>query len=435
MRTSSETKRSLPPADPPDDERTKTKEIERLLDVHIEELLDRVAFKINEGNNGVIFRVPVFEVPPALKDALRESGVDLETDRVFKVLKVYAPGVARREFEMQQRAYLALEQARQGGEQVARIPKPFFARDISVAKTTAEKLRRSGSKIEGNKAGVIMMDFAEGEDLATLLYKEALRRRGYEDSLIENMPLDEIMEQVASQLKFNRPGGKGRSEAEREFEKRKIEMENADKLFAFLANAGFKIDAALPTVVERTIRTLHAAGLLWRDGHERNIMIHGSLSGSEAPTVHIIDFGGSRTFAGKITPELYQDETPFGIHQSRDDLDVVRVLRQFVEKRENGANGGAALPERARARIEKDKFFKARVEGAGSGERALKHGLAFYGTGDQAQLFPLFAFALLEKGRVSREQIHAFAAAQLERPDAFSATLIKPLQELLAATA
>ena len=95
-------------------------------------------------------------------------------------------------------------------------------------------------------------------------------------------------------------------------------------------------------------------------------------------------------------------------------------------------NSGAALVERARVRFEKDKLFRARVESA-YGERALQHGFMFYSTGDSALLFPLFAFALLEKGRVSKEDIRQFVAAKFEHLESFQAVLAKPLRELLAA--
>jgi serine/threonine protein kinase len=340
------------PADPERADRALNRSLERLLADHFT--------KFNEGSQAILLR-STGELPSELLEALHAGGLDINESSAAKLLKVYVGGNARREFRMQQRAH-AIAAAAGGG--AAKIPKPYFARELTVGPETAEQMNRQGCLLsEGGKAEVILMDYVEGDDLATALFKETIRRHPKTRHLAEHageLTFSELMTQTGDALGFAVPGGKGSTETEREFERRRVFAENTKKLYAFLERDGFVLDARVLEQMKRTIDALHANGVVLRDAHHRNFIVSGDINanGATPPEVAIVDFGVAKEFAGDYGPEAYRDDADERVAYL-DDEAVIRELTALTmplaERRQAESRAAIQDIDRLRQRILKAK--------------------------------------------------------------------------------
>jgi serine/threonine protein kinase len=337
------------PLPPEEREHIMREAVEQLIDHALEDLIIGHSRKVNEGNNGVIFHLDLRGIEPASLAELKRQGIELGEEQAVKVLKVYFGGNGKLEFNLQSRAYRLLE----GQEGVARIPRPILYRDIQLTTEGKKELRTRGVRTE-KRVEILLMEFVPGIDLATLLYREALRRRypelypTLEDTT--SLPLSTLMMDVASALGLERPGGKGATETERAFERRKVEMANAKKLFDFLRQKGFVLPARIVQLLERTVACLHEDGMIHRDMHERNIMLtHPSdLQNSD---VYLVDFGSARSFSGPYRGQeqsLYEDPEA-GVVYVQDEM-ALRLLESFTISLNK--------EKRQAASVEAQRFFK-----------------------------------------------------------------------------
>jgi len=324
----------LPNQDPSKAETERDREM--VFDATIEALLIEHSEKVNEGNNGIIFRLDAKTIPEELLEKLRERGVDLGgDDRAIKLLKVYSSGAAEYEFGMQKYAHEAVTSA-PNKEELARVPTPLFWKGLDVGDETLSLLRSQGFRGTGNKIEVLFMDFVPGEDLAVIYAKEALKRHPKAVHLTEEalnkMSASELMAEVARVFEFKVPGGSSRNEAERGAETDRVFMQNADLMYKFLEEQGFVINPSIAEKIRLTLKRLHERGIYLRDGHPRNFMVVGDYSSitGKAPEIYFVDFGKAKRFEGdyySMRDELYTED---GVRHVPDES-VLEPLKRFIK--------------------------------------------------------------------------------------------------------
>ncbi|KKR48338.1 MAG: hypothetical protein UT86_C0007G0017 [Candidatus Magasanikbacteria bacterium GW2011_GWC2_40_17] len=311
-----------------------------MLEGQVELALYKFAKKFNEGTSGVVFKIDLNNIPElsGLKDAIEKEGQNIEGAQAIKIVKIYIPGAGRREFEMQTRAWEIFSKAKDktGLAKVAR-PLKFF--DIPVDEETKKKLRESGVTGINNRVEVIIMDYIPGTDLATLLYREAIRRDNRFAHLrqeVDELPFDVLQKEISQEL-FYAPKSKARDATQKQIDAETVWNQNAQILYNLLHHKSFVLNPQVLSQIEKTIKLFHNNGFCFRDGHQRNFLIEGDLEGGpgkQEPRVTLIDFGSSTTFEGEFSEELYQD----GGKRYYDDLAVVRDLTPLCTSRQEELN-------------------------------------------------------------------------------------------------
>lgn len=299
----------------PETETEIDQETEKSLDAFIEQIIQG-AEKINEGNNGVILSIDSSKLPEEFIEILTKRGLEFPSnEQVIKILKIYREGYGRKEFETQRRAHEIISSSDQ--TDIAGVPKPLLFHELGITETrTRESLKRMGLTAIGDRVDLILMDRIEGDDLATILYREVIERhpksrhlRGQSGTL----SLEDLGGEIARILNFRIAGGKSQDESEREFERMKVSNQNADRLFTFLRKNGFRLNPKITMQITNALDAFHTSGLAFRDGHERNIMICGedpSATAENPPRAFIVDFGNAVLFEGRYQDkrsELYQE--------------------------------------------------------------------------------------------------------------------------------
>lgn len=298
-----------------------------IIDVQLELAIVKFSRKINEGNNGVIFKLDLHDAKGAadLLRMIEDKRTEQEKkETVVKILKVYRPGAGKREFEMQRKAFEIVKGA--GDKELAEVPEPILFRELNLSEEAQDYLRSRGMNC-GEKAEVIVMDFVEGVDLATYLYREVIKvhpKTRHLADRVEELGFAELHEEVTQALSFRVPGGKARSDEERAFERERVESENAELLFRFLERRGFQMDSRIPARIKATMDVFHENGFAFRDGHHRNFMFAGE---GKDLRVHIVDYGSSTTFEGPLTDEVYAESEK---RYPKDDT-VVRTIERFTK--------------------------------------------------------------------------------------------------------
>ncbi len=334
----------VPPDAEPESSVERRETADRRLDEALAELCELHLSKCNEGNNGIILKPRMEQFPPQLLETLAENGIELDDNRVAKVLKVYTEGKGRHEFAMQQKAYDLVE-SQPDKEKFASVPKPHFFRDFPINEELRKKLAlMTGKPYAGERVEMFLMDLVDGDDMATVLYKEVARRHPKTldiASTVDDMTFDDLHDRVAMALDFKLPGGKSRDAGEREMESRKVLDENAAKIDQFLSRKGFEMDERVPQQIENTMTLFHENGIAFRDGHHRNFMVAGEYeknAGGDAPRVFVIDYGAATETHGKPMDEVFHEVSGDGknsvVKRFPDDFAVARQLRKFVPGQE-----------------------------------------------------------------------------------------------------
>jgi hypothetical protein len=411
----------LPIEPPPPSVERKTDRVERFLDATLLELLERRARKINEGQNGVIFRLGTEQLSEDVQARLSAAGIDLEGDNVAKILKLNYAGVGKMEYEMQKRSF-ELIASQSNPSAYAKIPKPKIYRNVQLTESSKEYFESYGVKTNGRRCDVIIMDEVHGDDVATALYKEAIRRHPKTVNLrdqVDEMDFLELQSAVADALEYTSPGGKSRDEQERKFEERKVFAQNSAKLFRFLAQRGFRIEPSIIEKMERTMDLFHANGLCHRDAHHRNFMVAGSIEqrkpGEPEPEVFIIDFGTMTEFEGPFTEAIFSEQLPSGeMRNYPNDIAVPKDLRTYfmpeaadIERKnvflKNLSTIQARLSTRPVWRSLLEKFQQSPSIGT-------KEISALYSASPEPKLDTFFVAvqALKDQGRIDQEAIRQF---------------------------
>ncbi|HVS79968.1 MAG TPA: aminoglycoside phosphotransferase family protein [Candidatus Paceibacterota bacterium] len=259
-------------------------EISEKVDTAIEHAIVEGKF-IGSGKDAVVFKVADETFSPEMLPILVEEGFKFNTERqeslsaAAKILKIYEPGLGKREYEMQREAFQILSQS----EKAAQVPTPIGLRDQELDEKNKVFLNGFGTHLKGNME-VIVMDYVDGKDLATIMYEFVLEAKGYDKEALEKMEFEDKANLVAKYLSFSIPSGKDRDENARAFELAATMNDNSRKLMKYLKQKGFKLDKIVVDKIENALKILSRHGLHHNDMHERNIMIEGDK-------VFIIDFG------------------------------------------------------------------------------------------------------------------------------------------------
>ena len=275
-----------------DEDEEIAKAIEFLNDYQLERIISRSEL-INSGNNGLIYKINL----EIMDEEARKNGKLMErigrdkndlskSDKVIKILKIYKKGQGLHEYEMQKKAYDAVSSA-PNKKELARIPRPISFKELNISDQTQEDLNKKGASLSDDKMEIIVMDFVPGTDLATIIYQWVIDNHSNQQlNPGSHQSIEEMQQTVAMLLGFERPGGKGANDGDRNLEERKVYGSNADKLYGFLKKSGFKINPAVTDQVKNTLDLLHRNGIYHNDPHERNIVISN-------PYAYLIDFGSA----------------------------------------------------------------------------------------------------------------------------------------------
>ena len=313
-------------------------ELEQKLDHELEVVIAEHSEYVNEGNNGYILKVRLAELPEEERAVLELAGIKTKNEanngadeKAMKLLKIHSAGHGREEFHAQRKAWELLERLpKEQKPNFARVPEPQLYRDIKISDEIKQLLSHRRISITGKQVEVIVMDYIEGKDLATIFYQWVLDHLPPEKQFIKQNTNPENFQQlhaaVATALDFKEPGGKSRYENEREAERRAVYNQNAEKLYSFLERTGFRLDERITAQIENAEKLLKANKVTHPDKHERNYMVSQT---AEGPQVYIVDFGkpGKESDEGQI------------------EFDIVSVLKRF--------SGGKQ--EESREEVEREK--------------------------------------------------------------------------------
>jgi hypothetical protein len=282
-------------------------ELERAIDAKLDAFLGKHVERFNQGNSGLILKFDLRDVPEELKADLEAAGISLGNEQVVKILKIFDANAIEQEFARQARAHEIVENS--GKDEVAKVPRPHFCRELEVSPETAAKIRSLGDNVRvRDKVGMMFMDKVDGEDIATILYKEYVRRdpafadiAQRLDERGESYTIEELMTEIVQRTSvpgrepiFYAPVEGANKDPER------VMNQNFDRLRSELMRRGFRLHPSIVRQIRNTMDLFHENGLVFRDGHHRNFMVSGDVSAAaeQPPQVHAIDYGGSKTFEG-----------------------------------------------------------------------------------------------------------------------------------------
>ena len=264
----------------------------------------------NEGQNGIILEVESPDETIILSLEPLEDSVTKTTGSVAKVLKVYnreSFGSGLREYGSQKKAKDVLDAHRGDFDnELAEVPNPFLYRDISLTDDLAEKLKLLGAHVT-DRAEVLFMDAVPGKDIATILYRELLKRhpsaRYLQMQDVDSWKITELSQEV-SRLFFSRLGNTNGNTKDRAQANERVFRANAETLIEELSNVGFHVDPRVIAIIKNTLKCLRQNGIAMLDAHERNFMIDGDIENLSAmEKVYIIDFGDTECKGRPITDD------------------------------------------------------------------------------------------------------------------------------------
>jgi len=314
---------------------------ESLGSVFVDTLI-RNASKADEGNNGIILKLKLGDVSAEFKEALSERGVDVSDDQAVKMLKMYDEGIAKREMKMQQKAKQIIED--NAGEPHAQVPAANLYQNIELTDKEKEIIeKRTDYPMLGNKAEFILMDYIDGDDLYTKLIKKVAKLNNPGSHLaddLDNEQFKKIEEFVQQRLNYKDPAG-ARDDGEAESQKRRVFNDNESKLWNALKKKQVQGQEQLFEQLDNAISTLHDAGYIHRDLHERNIMVKGDpFSEDSKIQTFLIDFAEMAMYNGEeITVNDYRDKE--GDRFVQDKSAINRFRKYCLEDHQDNVNIGA----------------------------------------------------------------------------------------------
>lgn len=292
---------------------------------------------VNEGNNGVIFKISL-EGDGELEKALAEEGINTEKDQAAKLLKVYDKGAGQRELKMQKKAR-KIVQEKSSGEPLARIPEPNLYQDVELSDEEKGAIEKKGdSPLMGNNAEILLMDYVDGKDLYTWLVEEVAKQRIDElsDEDIRKMPFEGkygLESEVHAEVGYKKPNKQSRGGHDPEHTKQQVFDDNATKLYKSLKKELLSVPDNLLAQIENTVDALHDSGYMHRDLHERNIMVDKNPfdDSVDSHQVFFVDFAEMSDFDGaEPTPDDYENEE--GNAKYVQDKEVLGKWRHYYGK-------------------------------------------------------------------------------------------------------
>ncbi len=357
-----------------------------------ESVLERaieLSWKVNEGNNGIVCLLEMEKMEEGVKEALCQLNERIREKESLanKVLKIYRPGEGEKEFALQKECWESIESS-PDKDKMMQIPEPLIFQDVAVKtkeaqnrlekwgfklptftlpKELAERLKekkeeipeglvreidftekglkiinefieeekRSDSKkvkfkLPEVRAELFLMDSISGEDLATILYREVIKRHpGASDwgNSSEGMSIDQLQDKIAQIFDFKRPGGKHARGEDKIFEEEMVKRQNASEVRKYLIKeTDFMIDSEQFDKIEKTITHLNKEGFYHRDLHERNIMF------DEQGEVYMIDFGSAKK--EKTARDSVYEEGEKVFIRDRSIINKLKIFTNPQEKRQ-----------------------------------------------------------------------------------------------------
>jgi len=394
-------------------------EKERRIDAALEDLLESHLVKFGEGNNGVILKFNESELPTEIIEELKACGVTLGPDQATKIIKVYRSGAGKREYELQRRAR-DIAETKADDPDYASVPRAYLYRDLKITKESVRSHMRNLTKedLPTDHVELFVMDLIKGDDLATSLYKEVIKRHPRAAHLapeVDSMRFEDLMQTVAEILQFNAPGGKAKDPAARDFEETKVFGENSEKIFRFLGESGFRTDPAIITQIKNTVDLFHKNGLAYRDAHHRNFIIRGGLEqrpngpADARPKVFIIDYGNATEFDRDYSEDVLVE----GTKRYPDDYAVVRTLEKMNSFEPRHAKVGKdvrQLHQRlSRSKNAKWLEFAGRFQPGSTIDLDRVYATTPNLTSNRAETFAAAAIELMNQGLITAQDVKTFA--------------------------
>jgi len=407
----------------------KSEMAEDMLDLQIESMLVGEAIKVNEGNNGVIFKVAI-PLETELAETLKLEGEGDSVDTAIKVMKIYQPGSGEKEFEMQGMVFDICAAAKEEGTRVAEIPRPIIIRDIELSEGSATTLKTGGVIFSGTQAEVILMDYIEGVDLATYLYREVVKRHpkaAHIQKSVEDLSFSDLQKEAALALGYAAPGGKSHRAEEKLFEAEVVANQNAQMLVKYLEKNDFVLDPRVVEIIKNTLDVMHEKGVYHRDAHLRNFMIDpDSLDKEEDPIVYLIDFGTS-IVAGSTervgVSDVYLEGGKRFISDDYAENFLTPLTKSSEAKNQEKKNRKLATALRMKKRLEKRPewqrlWSKYEKDGEISIATAFEEIKGWSSVSSPELQFTVFTVVLAEldeKGSLDRAELKSFVEAELEK--------------------
>lgn len=238
--------------------------------------------KINEGQQALIFKFETqkLDETTSIKGQKKFESYVPESKSV-KVLKITSESLAANEFKWHDKVYKLYEELTEEERQdYAAVPKPLFIHNLTIDSDIRERLNKQNAEISSDKASIILMNWIEGEDLLTRLFRLYLSDRpGYDDIAHRNMNFSSLLLAVSN-----------------DFRTRGMDFNGMDTLEQYkkLLQGITKHNHQLLTDKQRaklakTIDLIHGKSIYHNDLHLRNVLVEDGPEGE----VYIIDFGRS----------------------------------------------------------------------------------------------------------------------------------------------
>lgn len=271
-----------------------TKESEEFIEP--ENFINKVINKgrvLGEGGKGVVLEVAFNQTENASKQD--NEGNFSEDSKAVKLLKVYAEGVGRKEYELQNRIAELVNQSNKSP--CALVPRGYHYEDASLSQDQKKGLeQRTGHKFHKDSAELFMMDYIDADELYERLMKEVVWRAHSDISKekVAKLSKQEIEKRAERAVGFREKA----ANSEGLNQKGQDEFRSfVTKMYDFLKKKGVKIKGEIIEQIGNTTTIFSDNNLQHNDLHERNIMIDGPLfsdspgDNKDGTQVYIIDFG------------------------------------------------------------------------------------------------------------------------------------------------
>jgi tRNA A-37 threonylcarbamoyl transferase component Bud32 len=319
----------------------------------------------NEGNNAVILQLPLEELKEQLPTESIKYLLPSEEgpNRVAsKVLRFFEAGKISQETANQERARQIIEeQDKETRAKMAKVPRTYLHTDLQIKNPEVRQaLRRFGVEIKGDKVGVMMMDYIEGADLMTYLFRKLLvvvpeeqtRHRAQIEHVKRQLEInpktvtfEELHLAVKTFLSLESPRA-----LDSDSQILRLDINNRKKVFEALQRYNIILDSEVYKKLELTLRILHENGLYHNDLHERNVMLELDEQGNILD-VYLLDFDKAsvrpnESLGGdKAILKTYQllSQTPEEIRREKHGQEVESALSLTtkVKEKKSGTYGEA----------------------------------------------------------------------------------------------
>lgn len=275
----------------------------------LEKMFDLKAVnKINEGHHGIILELDFTDLSPTEKEEFCQYfniPISEEGEVTIKMLKLYEPEKAEREFNCQVKAAELINQQNSLSEKVG-VPECYFGGEISLTDSAIkEKLKSIGVDTKSDNFGVIMMDFIKGEDLGIYCYREFIKanfdefkqKNGIEseiktedyDLYLNGLSIDDLIlnchEILGRKAKYHY--------LDNSYEAKKERSEISISILTKIENQGL-INQESISALREAIKLLNSQGIFHRDLHLRNLVK------DSAGKIFVVDFGSAVIKEGPI---------------------------------------------------------------------------------------------------------------------------------------